>query len=186
MIHLKAATVLEKNDISWARSRKDKPTEGYGWSGPHVVNKQEGRGGSGMNDSYLEGPGESHKSHTRSQLSACEVGFLFLVLLLPSSILVFMWPFPWEGHAPCKRSVLAVLPPGISSHENKCTGTQVENSVSCGLLGKLMSWVSDQSWEPEPTLWCFYQAAVIPSGPASSSCLASIHQNRNHLLTSLI
>lgn len=101
MIHLKAATVLEKNDISWPRSHKDKPTEGYGWSGPHVVNKQEGRGGSGMNDSYLEGPGESHKSYTHSQLSACEVGFLFLVLLLPSSILVFMWPFPREGHAPC-------------------------------------------------------------------------------------
>lgn len=42
--------------------------------------------------------GEGHRSHMHSQPSACRAGFLFLALLLPSSILVFACGhFPGKG-----------------------------------------------------------------------------------------
>lgn len=94
------------------------------------------------------------------------MGFLYLVLPLPSSTLVFVWPFPQEGHTPCKWPVLAG-PPRVTSHENKSTGTRVEKSISYRLLEKPLSWFSEQSWGPEPNRWWFYQAAVRPLGPAS-------------------
>lgn len=106
--------------------------------------------------------GEGHESSIRSQWSACNVGSLFLVLLLPSSILVSpttlstgrACPMQWARNGCPTRYIF----PWKIMHWD-CGG---EISLLWAL--ELSLWTK---LRPEPTWWCFYQPAVVSSGPAS-------------------
>lgn len=160
-------------------------SEGQGWA-VCMLSRSRARQGWAMGEICLvRSRGVGHESSLSSQLSACNIGFLFLVLL-PNSILVSPWsgPVSRKGRprvgGPCWLFRQAYRPLKINA-----LGLWRRNQSPVGFWGNwrvgFLNKIEDRNLPDDgSTNLQLYSRAQL------CSRLTSVHQNRNRLLTSLI